>query len=366
MVDVLVILFGGFLGYIIGRMGQKPTTNDESLQNQIRIGFIRLEKNARDKMSMSPREELPEPSVLISTRVISTAVHSFFATNQLSQLQDQQNPLTALEILRRLSLLGPGGVSSERASFSVRDVHYSSFGKICAVRTPEGQSVGLTNYMALYARVNEYGFLETPYFRLEKSDKGVKVTNEIVYLAAYDEDQVYITDQSVSMDKDGYITDKQVPLRKAGDPILGDVTLADYIEVTPKQLVGAIAGIIPFLQNDDVTRALMGTQQMSQAVPLLKNQSPIVGTGIEAELARNTNALILAEDDGEVTYADGQKVVVSYKTKGKATYYSKKFEQTNSKTCFNQYTRVTTGQQIKKDSIRIIVFIITKQILSPS
>ena len=325
----------------------------ELLQNQMRIGFIRLEKNTKDRMSMSPREELPEPSVLISPRAIAASVHSFFATGQLSQMQDQQNPLTALEILRRLSLSGPGGVSSERASFSVRDVHYSSFGKICAVRTPEGQSVGLTNYMALYSRVNEYGFLETPYLKIEKSDKGSKVTDTVVYLAAYDEDKVYITDQSVAMDKDGYILDKQVPLRKGGDPILGDVSLSDYIEVTPRQVVGAVAGTIPFLQNNDVSRALMGTQQMSQAVPLLRNESPIVGTGIEAELARNTNALILAEDDGEITYADATKIVVSYKKNGKTTYHSRKFEQTNSKTCFNQYVKVNTGQKIKKDDILI-------------
>jgi len=325
----------------------------ELLQNQMRIGFIRLEKNTRDRMSMSPRDELPEPSVLISPRAIAASVHSFFATGQLSQMQDQQNPLTALEILRRLSLSGPGGVSSERASFSVRDVHYSSFGKICAVRTPEGQSVGLTNYLALYARVNEYGFLETPYLRVEKADKGMRVTDEVVYLAAYDEDKVYITDQSVQMDKDGYILDKQVPLRNGGDPILGDVSLAEYIEVAPRQVVGAIAGIIPFLQNNDVSRALMGTQQMSQAVPLLKNESPIVGTGIEDQLARNTNALIMAEDDGEITFADANKVTVSYKKNGKATYHSRKFEQTNSKTCFNQYVKVTTGQKIKKGDILI-------------
>ena len=325
----------------------------ELLQWQMRVGFIRLEKNTRERMSMSPREELPEPSILVSPRAIAASVHSFFATGQLSQMQDQQNPLTALEILRRLSVLGPGGVSRERASFSVRDVHHSSFGKICAVRTPEGQSVGLINYMALYARVNEYGFLETPYLKLEKNSKGVRLTDEVVYLAAYDEEKVYITDQSVEIDKDGFILDKQVPLRKGGDPILGDVSLAEYVEVTPRQVVGAIAGIIPFLQNNDVSRALMGTQQMSQAVPLVKNESPIVGTGIEDQLARNTNALILAEDAGEVTYADGNKVTVAYKTKGKATYYSKKFEQTNSKTCFNQYIKVVSGQKIKKNDVLI-------------
>ena len=325
----------------------------ELVQNHIRVGFIRLEKNTRDRMSMSPRDVLPEPSSLISPRPISTAIHSFFATGQLSQMQDQQNPLTALEILRRLSLTGPGGVSSERASFSVRDVHYSSFGKICAVRTPEGQSVGLTNYMALYARVNEYGFLETPYIKIEKTDLGVRLTDEVVYLAAYDEEKVFITDQSVVVDKNGYILDKQVPLRKGGDPILGDVSLAQYIEVSPSQVVGAVAGVIPFLQNNDVSRALMGTQQMSQAVPLIKNESPIVGTGIESQLALNTNALIIAEDDGQVLYADSNKVIVKYVSLGTATYNTVKFEQTNSKTCFNQVVKVDTDQKITKGTVLI-------------
>lgn len=325
----------------------------ELLQWQMRVGFIRMEKNTRERMSMAPRELLPEPNTLVSTRAIAASIHSFFATGQLSQMQDQQNPLTALEILRRLSVLGPGGVTRERASFSVRDVHHSSFGKICAVRTPEGQNVGLINYMALYARVNQYGFLETPYIKLEKSSKGVRLTEEVVYLAAYDEEKVYITDQSVNIDKNGYILDAQVPLRKGGDPILGDVSLADYVEVAPRQVVGAVAGMIPFVQNDDVSRALMGTQQMSQAVPLIKNESPIVGTGIEDQLALNTNALLVAEDDGEIEYADSKKVIVKYKKEGKATYYPKKFEQTNYKTCFNQYVKVKPGQKVKKGDIII-------------
>lgn len=328
----------------------------ELLQWQIRIGFLRMEKNVKERMSMAPREELPDPSTLISPRAIAASIHSFFATGTLSQLQDQQNPLTALDHLRRLSVLGPGGLTKERASMSVRDVHYSSFGRICPVRTPEGPSIGLINYLAMYARINEYGFLETPYVKLKKTERGVKLTDEIVYLAAYDETEVYITDQSVNIDSYGYISDKQVPLRKGENFFLGDVELAEYIEVVPRQVVGVSAGLIPFLQNDDISRALMGTQQMTQAVPLIKPETPIVGTGVERELARNTNALIEAEDDGVVEYADATRVVVNYKKGGKrrkAEYKSVKFAQTNMRTCFNQYVRVNTGQKVKKGDVLI-------------
>jgi DNA-directed RNA polymerase subunit beta len=328
----------------------------ELLQWQIRIGFLRMEKNVKERMSMAPREELPDPSTLISPRAIAASIHSFFATGTLSQLQDQQNPLTALDHLRRLSVLGPGGLTKERASMSVRDVHYSSFGRICPVRTPEGPSIGLINYLAMYARINEYGFLETPYVKLKKTEKGVKLTDEIVYLAAYDETEVHITDQSVNIDSYGYINDKQVPLRKGENFFLGDVELAEYIEVVPRQVVGVSAGLIPFLQNDDISRALMGTQQMTQAVPLIKPETPIVGTGVERELARNTNALIEAEDDGVVEYADATRVVVNYKKGGKrrkAEYKSVKFAQTNMRTCFNQYVRVNTDQKVKKGDVLI-------------
>lgn len=326
----------------------------ELLQWQMRIGFLRMEKNIKERMTMQARDELPMPGALISPRAVAASVHSFFATGQLSQFQDQQNPLTSLAHLRRLSVLGPGGLTKERASMAVRDVHYSSFGRVCPVRTPEGPNIGLINYLAMYARVNKYGFLETPYMRLEKDSKGkVKVTNEIVYLAAYDEEEVYITDSSIEIDDDGYIVEPQIPLRKAGNFILGEPTLAEYIELVPSQIVGISAGLIPFLQNNDVARALMGTQQMSQSVPLVKPESPIVGTGIERDIALNSGAVIVAEDKGEVTYADADKVEVKYTKEGKATYMAKKFVQSNTKTCFNQYVKVKTGDKIKKGDVLI-------------
>ena len=222
--------------------------------------------------------------------------------------------MTALDNLRRLSVLGPGGLSRERASMAVRDVHYSSFGKICPVRTPEGTSVGLINYLALYATVNKYGFLETPYIRIDKDKSGkMKISDEIEYLAAYDEEEVFITDSSVSRDKKGFITQKQVPLRKGGNFTLGDVSLTQYMELLPRQTVGIAAGLIPFLPNNDISRALMGTQQMSQAVPLVKPEVPIVATGIERHIAESSGILELAKDAGEVTYADAEKVFVKYK-----------------------------------------------------
>jgi DNA-directed RNA polymerase subunit beta len=321
----------------------------------MRVGFLRMEKNIKERMSLASRDKLPEPSSLIAPRAIAAAVHSFFATGQLSQLHDQQNPLTALDHLRRLSVLGPGGLSKERASFSVRDVHSSYFGRICPARTPEGPHVGLINYMSMYARVNEYGFLETPYVRLVKDSKGrVRITNEIVYLAAYDEDNVNITDQSVEMDNNGYILDHQVPIRRGHEFFLGDVSTAEYIEVVPAQVLGVIAGLVPFVQNDEVTRITMATQQMSQAVPLIKPERPVVGTGIEEEVARNTDALILAENDGVVDYADADKVVVKYVDKNrKMEYRPKKFVQTNSGTNYNQVVKVITGQKIKKGDILV-------------
>ena len=327
----------------------------ELLQWQMRIGFLRMEKNIKERMSLAPRDMLPDPSTLISPRAIAAAIHSFFATGQLSQLHDQQNPLTALDHLRRLSVLGPGGLTKERASFSVRDVHNSYFGRVCPVRTPEGPNVGLINYLSMYAKVNEYGFLETPYIKLKKEKDGrVKITNKVEYLAAYQEIEVTITDQSVKIDEDGYIVDKHIPLRKGVEFFLGDSSAAEYIEVVPRQVLGIIAGLVPFVQNNEVTRITMGTQQMSQAVPLVNAQKPIVGTGIESDVAMNTDAVIYAEEDGVVDYADAQKVIIKYSKGGgsnKAEYEVGKFIQSNSDTCYNQKVKVETGQKVKKGDV---------------
>lgn len=327
----------------------------ELLLNQVRIGFLQMEKNIKERMSLQPREELPEPSILISPRSVTAKIHSFFASGQLSQFQDQQNPLTSLDHLRRLSVMGPGGLTKERASMAVRDVHYSHYGRICPVRTPEGPNIGLINYLSMYSRVNDYGFLETPYIVLEKTKDGkVKVTDKVEYLAAYDEEDKYITDASLNVDEKGYIIQSQVPLRKGGEFTLGDISMAEYMEVIPQQIVGISAGLIPFLQNDDVTRALVATQQMSQAVPLVKPQAPIVGTGIERVIAENTGAMIQATNSGEVTEVNGDSVKVKYKGDKSATEYAvQKFVKSNHSTCINQKIKVKVGDKVKKGDVLV-------------
>lgn len=325
----------------------------ELLQANIRLGFLRMEKNIKEKMSLQPRDFLPEPSVLISPKIVASNVHSFFATGQLSQFQEQQNPLASMEHLRRLSVLGPGGLTKERASMAVRDVHYSSFGRICPVRTPEGPNIGLVTYLAMYAKVNEYGFLETPYVKLHKEADGrVRATSENVYLAAYDEENHFITDSSVDLDENGFIIQNLVPLRKGGHFELGDVAQAEYMELVPRQIVSISAGLIPFLSNDDVARALMGTQQMAQSVPLVKPQAPLVGTGIEEAIALNYHAVEVAEADGEVVYADASKVKIKYSGKnGSVEHLVSKFIKSNTDTCYNQYVKVNTGQKVKKGDV---------------
>ncbi len=324
----------------------------ELLQREVRIGFLQMERNIKERMSLQPREQLPEPQVLISTRPVAARIHSFFASGQLSQFQDQQNPLTSLDHLRRLSVMGPGGLTKERASLPVRDVHYSHYSRICPVRTPEGPNIGLINYLSMYAQVNEYGFLEAPYYKLEKTADGkVKVTDEVCYLAAYDEHERYMTSASVAVDEKGFITDLQVPLRYRGEFLLGDVRLAEYIDVDPEQVVGISAGLITFLANDDSSRALMGTQQMSQAVPLIKPEAPLVGTGLEETIADNAGVTTKAEFDGVIEFADGQMVVVKGGKGERKEYKLSKFVKSNMDTCYNQTTKVVTGDKVKKGDV---------------
>lgn len=324
----------------------------ELLQSRIRVGFLRMDRNIRSRMTLMPRDELPTPSKLISPRAVTANIQSFFATGKLSQFQDQQNPLTSLDHIRRLSVGGPGGLTRERASFAVRDVHYSSFGRICPVRTPEGPNVGLINYMAMYARVNKYGFLETPYYKIIHDAKGYKVTDEVVYLAAYDEENKGITDASIETDENGYILSEQVPIRRKSEFYLGNVSEAEYVEVVPRQIVGISAGLIPFLSNNDITRALVAAQQLSQAVPLIKPEAPIVCTGVESSVAENSGASVLASDDGVVISADANQVVVKYQKDKKETIYRpSKFVKSNVSTNYNQDVKVNPGQKITKGTV---------------
>ena len=324
----------------------------ELLQRQVRIGFLQLERNVKGRMALQSQDTLPSPAALISSRPVSARIRGFFAGSQLSQFMSQHNPLDSLDHLRKLSVKGPGGLTRERASFSVRDAHYTHYGRICPVRTPEGPNIGLDTHLALYARVNEYGFLETPYRKIVKGAEGRKqVTDEVKYLAAYDEDDLFLTSASVKLDENGYILEDRIPLRHNGEFFVGQADQAQYMDVTPKQIVGAAAGLIPFLSHDDVGRALMGSAHESQAVPLVKPAAPLVGTGIERIIARSAGALTEAQEPGTVSYVDATKIEVK-NTKGKKKIYPlQKFVKSNQETCYNQKPAVEVGQKVKKDQL---------------
>jgi len=320
----------------------------ELLQRQVRIGFLQLERNVKSRMSLQPKDTLPPPVVLISSRPVAARVHGFFASSQLSQFMSQHNPLDSLGHLRKLSVKGPGGLTRERASFSVRDAHYTHYGRICPVQTPEGPNIGLDTNLALYTRVNEYGFLETPYRAIVKEQDGrMRVTDEVRYLAAYDEDDTFITSASVKLNEEGYILEDRIPLRHNGEFFVGQANQAQFMDVTPKQIVGAAASLIPFLSHDDVNRALVGAAQESQAVPLVKPRAPLIGTGLEHILAQSSGVLVEAEEAGTVAYVDAEKIEVKNARGRKKTYRLEKFVKSNQETCYNQKPTVEEGQKVK-------------------
>ena len=334
---------------------RRVKTVGELVQHQMRVGFLQTEKHVKERMSLQSGEEgVPSPSLLISPRPVEARVHSFFASNQLSQYHDETNLLAGLDHLRRLSVAGPGGLSEERASFSVRDAHYSHYGRICPIRTPEGPKIGLVTYLALYARVNEHGFLETPYRKLkvEKSGK-VKVTDTIEYLPAYEEEKYSITDSSVRVDDKGYVLDKLVPLRRKSEFYIGQIEEAAYMDLVPRQVVGISASLVPFVAHDDPPRALMASNMQTQAVPLLKTDAPLVGTGMEKDIARNTGAALYAEEAGTVTAVDADHVVVTGSSGKKYTYRLTKFTRTNNDTEFTQHPAVSLKQKVKKGDLLV-------------
>jgi DNA-directed RNA polymerase subunit beta len=313
----------------------------ELVQRQFRIGLLRMERNAKDRMSMSDIETVT-PSQLINARPVVAAVREFFASSQLSQFMDQINPLSELAHKRRLSSMGPGGLSRERAGFEVRDAHATHYGRICPVETPEGANIGLVLNMAMYARINDYGFLETPYRTVVKG----KVTDEVVYLDAADEEQAVIASSSEEVNDKGAFVNPRVSVRKnlvAGEVDADEVTHMDAAE---RQIIGSSAGLIPFIEKNYVYRSLMGSNQQRQAVPLIKPEAPIVGTGLEGEVARNSGQMVLAEEDGEVISADANKVVVAYKTR-KVTYEPMHFVRSNEGSSINQKVVVSTGDKLK-------------------
>jgi DNA-directed RNA polymerase subunit beta len=319
----------------------------ELVQRQFRIGLLRMERNTKDRMSMSEIETV-QPGQLINARPVVAAVREFFASSQLSQFMDQINPLSELAHKRRLSSMGPGGLSRERAGFEVRDAHATHYGRICAVETPEGANIGLVLNLANYARINDYGFVETPYRKVVNG----KVTTDVEYLDAANEDKAVITGAGTALNDDGSFTEERVSARTqqaSGEVDAADVT---HMDAARNQIIGSSAGLIPFIEKNYVYRSLMGSNQQRQAVPLVQPQSPIVGTGLEAAAARNTGQVILAEADGEVIKANGTEVVVKY-SEGATTYEPLHFIRSNEGTSINQKVVVNTGDKVKKGDVLI-------------
>ena len=325
----------------------------ELVENQFRIGLLRMERTVKEKMSTFLEIESAMPQDLINAKPITTSLKDFFATSQLSQFMDQTNPLSEITHKRRVSALGPGGLTRERAGFEVRDVHPTHYGRICPIETPEGPNIGLINSLATYCRVNKFGYIESPYKKVLKG----KVTDEIMYLSAIEEEKYTIAQANSSINKDGSFEEELVACRKNLNFQLSNKDNIDFIDVSPKQLVSVAAALIPFLENDDANRALMGSNMMRQAVPLLKPESPLVGTGIESDVALDSGVTIVAKRSGVVDKIDGKRIVV------KATevkdlsqsavdiYNLSKFKRSNQNTCINQKPLVKVGDQIKKGDI---------------
>jgi len=324
----------------------------ELVENQFRIGILRMERAIKEKMSTLLEVESAMPQDLVNPRPITAALKDFFATSQLSQFMDQTNPLSEITHKRRVSALGPGGLTRERAGFEVRDVHPTHYGRICPIETPEGPNIGLINSLATFSRVNKYGFIESPYRKVENSI----VTEEIVYLSAIEEEKFTIAQANTKIDKKGNFLEELISCRKSLNFILAKPDAVEYIDVSPKQLVSVAASLIPFLENDDANRALMGSNMMRQAVPLIKPESPLVGTGIERDVALDSGVTIIAKRDGVVDKIDGKRIVVKAFEKdlsksGVDIYNLFKFQKSNQNTTINQKPLVKVGDIIKKGDI---------------
>ncbi|KXK10820.1 MAG: DNA-directed RNA polymerase subunit beta [Microgenomates bacterium OLB23] len=322
----------------------------------VRVGMVRTERDIKSRMSMTPADGEVMPSQVINSKSLIAATNSFFRTSQLSTIVDQTNPLSEADNLRRLTVGGPGGITKERASFSIRDISSSQYGRICPVRSPEGPNIGVVTYLAMYARVNRFGFIETPYRKLIVEKKGsknrVKLSDEIVYLQADDEERHYITHNGINVDEQGFITDERVTARYQGDMAEVAVDKVEYIDVSPRQVFGLAAALIPFLQHDDASRALMGSHMMCQAVPLIRPTAPLVGTGMEGTVARVLGRTVVAEEDGVIDYVDGKRVVVKSGSK-KKEYKLERYMRTNKDVVFDQKPLVSLGQKVSKGDVLI-------------
>ena len=321
-------------------------------QNAFRNGVLRLERVIKERMSLLTLDQEITPGGLINAKPVIAAINEFFRTSQLSSIWDQVNPLSAVDHLRRLSVMGTGGITRDRASFSIRDINHSQYGRIDPIRSPEGQNIGLVTYLALYCRINEYGFLETPYRKVILEKGSPKITEEIIYLLADDEEEYTITEATVEIDAKGYITQKRVPVRKAGNFFEEDAKEVNLIDISPQQIVGTSASLIPFLAHDDANRALMGTHMQCQAVPLLRPEAPVVGTGMEKIVADNMGRVVRAPDTGTVTYVDGRKVILKTK-KEELEFPVKKFVNSPQGTCYSQRPVVRLGQKVSAGDLLV-------------
>jgi DNA-directed RNA polymerase subunit beta len=320
----------------------------ELLKNQFRIGLAKMEKNVKDRMSTKEARELT-PQNLINIRPLTSSLKEFFGSSQLSQFMQQTNPLDELTHKRRISALGPGGLTRDRAGFEVRDVHQSHYGRICPIETPEGQNIGLINSLACYVKVNKYGFMETPYLRIDKENN--RVTTEIVYLSADEEQRHVIAQANVKLNDDLSIREERVVARYQGETKIFDRGRCDYMDVSPKQIVSISTACIPFLEHDDANRALMGANMQRQAIPLLKPEAPYVGTGIELKTAHDSGTAVIALNDGVVEEVDGLKIKIRRLDGGHDTYPLQKFQRSNQGTCINQTPIVNIGEAVFKDDI---------------
>ena len=344
----------------------------ELLQNQFRIGIARLERVVRERMQIQNDAEPPTPQNLINIRPVTSAIKEFFGSSQLSQFMDESNPIAELTHKRKLSALGPGGLNRERASFEVRDVHYSHYSRMCPIETPEGQNIGLINSLSSYARINEYGFIEAPYRRVDKINH--RVTDEVYYLAADEEDRYVVAMANEPLDENNWFVNERVMMRYRDDIAERYRDDIDYMDVSPRQMISVATALIPFLENDDTNRALMGSNMQRQAVPLLKPEAPIVGTGIEHKIAYDSGVMVVARKSGTVTYVDAERIIVAEDEEGESTdggieiienvkrsvkkgqkptaeYILKKFVGSNQGTCINQKPIVSKGDRVEAGQV---------------
>ena len=323
----------------------------ELLQNQYRIGLSRMERVVRERMSTQDVETI-SPQSLINIKPVTAAVKEFFGSSQLSQFMDQNNPLGELTHKRRLSALGPGGLSRDRAGFEVRDVHYTHYGRMCPVETPEGPNIGLINSLASYARINEYGFIEAPYRVIDKSDAdNPRVTEDVVYMAADEEDNYHVAQANEPLDADGHFVHKQVSGRFRDETQTYDRGAFDYMDVSPRMVFSVATALIPFLQNDDANRALMGSNMQRQAVPLLTTEAPVVGTGMEPKTAVDSGVCVLARAAGTVEAAESNRIIIKTDDGGRDEYLLTKFERSNQSNCYNQRPIVFKGDRVETGEV---------------